>query len=60
MVHILYHGLPLCLFCDKPTPAEWPPGHNWVSIDDSNFKEHVDCRECLEERENFALLRKKP
>jgi len=59
MVHILYHGLPLCLFCDKPTPSEWPPGHKWVSIDDPNLKDHVDCRECLEQRDKLALLRKK-
>jgi hypothetical protein len=58
MVHILYHGLPLCLFCDKPTPAEWPPGHRWVSVDDQNIAENVDCRECKAEYK-VLLSRKK-
>jgi len=59
VIHILYHGLPLCLFCDKPTPAEWPPGHQWVSMDDHNIAEHVDCRECKEQHEKILLLRGK-
>lgn len=57
MIHVLYHGLPLCLFCDKETPAEWPPGHTWVSVDDPNLDSRVDCRECKEQNEKIKFLR---
>jgi hypothetical protein len=57
VIHVLYHGLPLCLFCDKETPAEWPPGHKWVSVDDPNLDENVDCRECKEQNEKIKFLR---
>lgn len=43
VVHMLYHGYPLCGFTTE-IPANWPEGHSWVSVMDA---EHATCPECI-------------
>lgn len=45
IVHILYHGQPLCGFSSE-VPAHWPSGHLWVCVED---KERATCPECKKE-----------
>ena len=42
-VHILLRGLPLCGFSYK-LPVDWPPGHKWVGLDESN---DATCLHCI-------------
>ena len=41
-VHILQHGAPLCAFMTG-FPADWPPGHKWVNLEESSDATCVTC-----------------
>lgn len=43
VVHILFLGYPLCRFLDT-VPGEWPPGHTWVSMHESDAATCKVCR----------------
>jgi hypothetical protein len=49
-VHVLRHGLPLCGFATG-FPADWPPGHSWVGMDDLAVANCAGCREAAGDRE---------
>ncbi len=57
MIHILYRGLPLCLFSDK-VPSDWPHGHKWISYEDPKVEEDADCDECKDQRSKVEYLRR--
>lgn len=41
-IHLLYHGKALC---EMPgTPADWPEGHSWVSVDQRKL---CSCKGCF-------------
>lgn len=44
-IHILFHGLPICGF-SREVPANWPEGHKWISIDDRELHQHLNCEGC--------------
>lgn len=43
LVHMLFHAAPLCRFTNM-LPGDWPPGHQWVTIEDYD---ECNCEECL-------------
>ena len=43
-VHALLYGFPLCNFSNK-VPKDWPPGNQWVSVDQI---ENITCQICKE------------
>lgn len=45
IIHVLFHGLPLCLF-SRDVPAMWPKHHRWVGLHDWI---HANCLKCKAE-----------
>jgi hypothetical protein len=45
-VHLLKQGVALCGFGAGGVPGEWPPGHNWIGINDPNPMRVVSCEGC--------------
>ena len=55
VIHILYHGLPLCLF-QTVVPRDWPAWHIWCSREDAA----LNATACADpEHELHSLLRYK-
>lgn len=50
VVHILDRGLPLCRFTTD-VPGEWPDGHQWVGLDDTEPATCVACLKAVEQRQ---------
>jgi len=45
LVHILHHGYPLCEAVNKlGIPHDWPAGHKWVCLDESDDATCADCK----------------
>ena len=52
MIHLLYHGRTLC---EMPgTPAEWPEGNSWVSIDQRKL---CSCKGCFVVMDAHEILK---
>lgn len=46
LVHILLHGYPLCDGTSKlGIPHDWPKGHKWVTVDESDDATCIDCKQ---------------
>jgi hypothetical protein len=50
IVHILFHGYPLCRFSTAP-PRDWPENHKLVRFDDP---EGANCQLCIENAEKIG------
>ena len=52
-IHILRTGVSLCPLIG--VPGEWPEGHKWVSLYETEDLEKVNCGLCLLEKDQLGV-----